>query len=324
MYKEDSMKKRIAYIGLSYPLFYDYENQAKSADNDLISSPNPIIESPLGLMILYDELWFLCESLCPNNMRNLPYVKFVDKEIVGLNFEGVDKFIDENIVAYKDTGEFYSDIWHEKREEIKFGMLDMHTHSLNICGINTNANCGLKQDLLFDAYVVQMLQFKVDKSIELVTNSMLNLADGKIANKESELVEKIIIPNVPNYLSEEGPYHEAIEELRNDSFLVDFRKWIIEEREQIKIKECNEIKNEVNNAIQQKKEELFNKYINYNIYQYNESVAKTLIGTAIAPIGMCFALSDHLNETTKLLEVSSTRWQGFVNNAQYLARNHNL
>ena len=52
------MKRRIAYIGLSYPLLYDYKNQAEMTENDVTDSPNPIIESPLGLMILYDELWF--------------------------------------------------------------------------------------------------------------------------------------------------------------------------------------------------------------------------------------------------------------------------
>ena len=58
------MKRRIAYIGLSYPLLYDYQHQAEMTENDVADSPNPIIESPLGLMILYDELWFLCESIC--------------------------------------------------------------------------------------------------------------------------------------------------------------------------------------------------------------------------------------------------------------------
>ena len=73
------MGKRTAYIGLSYPLLYDYNHQADKSPNDLYSSPNPIIESPLGLMILFDEILFLCRSVCPNNMRQLPYVKFVDE-----------------------------------------------------------------------------------------------------------------------------------------------------------------------------------------------------------------------------------------------------
>ena len=57
------MKKRTAYIGISYPLLYDYKHQAGRSSNDMRDSPNPIIESPLGLMIFYDEIIFLCRSV---------------------------------------------------------------------------------------------------------------------------------------------------------------------------------------------------------------------------------------------------------------------
>lgn len=83
------MRKRTAYIGISYPLLYDYRHQADKSSNDLLDSPNPIIESPLGLMIFYDEILFLCKSVCPNNMRNLPYVKFVDEIYVDFDFKGI-------------------------------------------------------------------------------------------------------------------------------------------------------------------------------------------------------------------------------------------
>ena len=73
------MGKRIAFIGLSTPLFYDYRNPASKAISDLGSSPNPILDSPFGLFLLFDEIWFLCRSLCPQNMRDLPYVKFLDE-----------------------------------------------------------------------------------------------------------------------------------------------------------------------------------------------------------------------------------------------------
>ena len=89
------MRKRTAYIGISYPLLYDYEHQANKGPNDLSDSPNPIIESPLGLMIFYDEILFLCKSVCPNNMRNLPYVKFVDELYPDFYFEGILECADE-------------------------------------------------------------------------------------------------------------------------------------------------------------------------------------------------------------------------------------
>ena len=71
--------KRIGYVGLSTPSFYDYRTRASRAPSDRGSSPNPIVEGAFGAMLLYDELWFLCRSLCPENMRSLPYVKFLDE-----------------------------------------------------------------------------------------------------------------------------------------------------------------------------------------------------------------------------------------------------
>ena len=41
------MRKRTVYIGISYPLLYDYEHQADRSVSDLSDSPNPIIESLL-------------------------------------------------------------------------------------------------------------------------------------------------------------------------------------------------------------------------------------------------------------------------------------
>ena len=44
------MVKRIAFLGLSGPIAYDYKNKLDAV------YPNPILEAPLGLMVLYDEL----------------------------------------------------------------------------------------------------------------------------------------------------------------------------------------------------------------------------------------------------------------------------
>lgn len=48
------MKKRRAYVGLSTPLFYDYSKDAKKTNNDKYSSPNPILDTPFGLFLLYE------------------------------------------------------------------------------------------------------------------------------------------------------------------------------------------------------------------------------------------------------------------------------
>lgn len=71
--------EKIAYIGLSGPTNYDYINTASPTRNDISSSPNPILENAFGLAIFYDEIWFLCESLCPNSLRGHPRIKYIDE-----------------------------------------------------------------------------------------------------------------------------------------------------------------------------------------------------------------------------------------------------
>lgn len=80
---------RIAVIGLSTPLCYDYKNPIKNPSGDIYDTPNPILESPFGLLLLYDEVWFLNRNLCPQNMWNLPYVKFMDEEGTLPSLEGI-------------------------------------------------------------------------------------------------------------------------------------------------------------------------------------------------------------------------------------------
>ena len=75
---------RVAYIGASSPIAFDYiKFHARQS-----KYPNPILEAPLGLFIMYDELLFLDPVVCPYNMKGLEYVKFVTDE------EDLSKYID--------------------------------------------------------------------------------------------------------------------------------------------------------------------------------------------------------------------------------------
>jgi hypothetical protein len=87
------LAKRSAYIGLSGPLCYDYKNKLNT------DYPNPILEAPVGLMVLYDEAVFLNEIVCPKSMRNLDFVKFIS-----------DK---------KDIKDFLKELTNKKSKNIK-------------------------------------------------------------------------------------------------------------------------------------------------------------------------------------------------------------
>ena len=66
-------KKRVAYIGLSYPIMYDDDRIWAAWRGGPPLPPHPILDNPFGLMVLYDELWFLTEEICPINMKTSVY-----------------------------------------------------------------------------------------------------------------------------------------------------------------------------------------------------------------------------------------------------------
>ena len=211
------MKKRTAYIGISYPLLYDYRYQADKSPNDLLDSPNPIIESPLGLMIFYDEILFLCRSVCPNNMRNLPYVRFVDELFPDFCFKDLLECADEmRDIIFVDNDLSYEDI--KSALNVGWDGIDQHTHGLKIGDIRTAASPN-HNGFLLDLYVFQALQELYDQDIELVTNSKYNLGAFNNNSVKAEFIEKIIIPGIPNYIGTSGPYHECMEELRENKYL---------------------------------------------------------------------------------------------------------
>jgi hypothetical protein len=69
--------KRRAFLGRFAPSFRDVANPHKVEGQ---STPNAVLENAIGLMLCYDELWFLRRSDCPADMQNLDFVRFVSDE----------------------------------------------------------------------------------------------------------------------------------------------------------------------------------------------------------------------------------------------------
>lgn len=308
------MKKRVAYIGISYPLIYDYEHQAQKCLNDLSDSPNPIIESPLGLMILYDELLFLCRSVCPNNMRNLPYVKFVDELYPDFDFENIMNCVDMTNSSIEINSNFK---WWDivKLMNIENWIIDSHTHGLKIGDLVLSAR-STEEEFLFDMYVFQALQQLYDEDIELIANSKYELSSFN-GGVEAEFVDKIILSDIPNYIGVNGPYHECMEELRENKDLKYFRKWIVEKHSNIQRTEINDMCTAVERNIIEVKDDVFRKYLDNNsdfsFYKSTGStIIKTLGGLCFSPISIADAFGGVIGKGKEMLKAESVRWQGFV------------
>lgn len=323
--------KRIALIGLSTPVLYDYRFQAKKAFSDLSDSPNPILDSPFGLLLLYDELWFVCRSLCPNNMRHLPYVKFLDESSMLSKIENfsLDKLKKEEIELPNQYRNFYKEFFANYENNVKnMGInwgwrgIDNHTHAIKVCDLVTNACPTNLSNLLFDMSLVKILD---KRNVELITNSFtqcwIESPDNPIIR--SKLAELIIIENIPNYLSPQGPYHDCVEEVRNNQYLKDYRKWILSQPANLSEKELSDVKKEVEATIQKSQDEVFLKYLNPKTSYL--SVGKTVVGTTIDLLtqGVFSSIYSVCENIVDYFTKGNNKWQGFIVSTRELKKNKN-
>lgn len=198
--------------------------------------------------------------------------------------------------------------------------IDQHTHGLKIGDIRTAASPN-HNGFLLDLYVFQALQELYDQDIELVTNSKYNLGAFNNNSVKAEFIEKIIIPGIPNYIGTSGPYHECMEELRENKYLKDFRHWVIENHNNIQKAEITEMCDTVEKSINETKETLFKKYLENNSeYSFFKSTATTLIkttaGLLYSPISVIDAFAGNIIAGKRALSAKSVRWQGFVTDSR--------
>lgn len=318
---------RIAYVGLSTPFFYDYATQTPQTRSNKFSSPNPVLESPFGLLLLYDEIWFITRSLCPKNMRKLPYVHFLDEEqmlpeIEDIAFPRLDDLIAENEILAKN----YYTVREQLNEEFLRQNIsitwkvrpDHHTHPLQIGNVQTWATPLDPTLLAWDMEVVRRIG---NSDIELITNSIsqnwLEQHDNQVARVQ--LTEQLVIHNIPNYLRRNGPYHPSIEEVREDRFLKDFRKWVVQESRRATDREVKQITHDIEERLQQAQDEVFLKQ--FSAREHFTSVGKTLMGTAVDIIAPgASTLASLGEEIKKYAENRNNRWQAFIVSARRTLR----
>ena len=166
---------RIGLIGLSTPIAFDYGVEATRAPADLASSPNPILDSPFGLMLLYDELWFLTRSLCPENMRGCSFVRFLDEEGLMPDAADIDTALGYTQFLMARAAEGFAhapppsgpaSIEPPETWEAKW---DNHSHALRLGSQNLSANAGDVMLIVFDLEVLKTLG---RDDVELISNGI--------------------------------------------------------------------------------------------------------------------------------------------------------
>ena len=310
---------RRAYVGLSGPLLYDYKVLAERGPADQVSSPNPILDSPFGLLLLYDEIWFLTRSLCPQNMRGLPYVHFLDEEGALPALSDIDTGIAARHLSADPTmSQRYANVSSLFRRydrvlqtlHVDWGSgPDNHTHALHIGDIETWANSISLESILFDLEVVQRLHMDV----ELVANSFgqrwLDVAHPTLA--DADLAHVLVVDRIPNFLSREGPYHPVIEEARGDPHLTAFRVWISATTESRDLDDAKSIKQEVEAAVAATTRDVFLRYLDENrLFLTQGKTLAGAVGDLLVPgVG---TLGTVLHGVRERRTAQDLRWQGFL------------
>lgn len=257
---------RRAFVGFSAPIGYDYKNSSCHPEHGN-KIPNPIIYGATGLITLYDEIWFPTLDICPATMRDLTYVKFIDRDAPKLNLEK-QGFLDD-----------ISSILEEQAEEPNLNLnnmfdsgfsdgiqtyagfsdgVDNHTHGIDFCGVNFAANI-TKRELIADVWLVSRFKdLEFDVVLNPLTSKISGYAkafgrDAKPADlKAIELTESVIsITSMYDVVGRNGPYHEVLEELREDELIGHFRQWIDGERFQWDNRSIREIESDVNSRIRE-------------------------------------------------------------------------
>lgn len=268
---------KVIYVGLSGPTYYDYQNEAVQTNNDLASSPNPILENAFGLAVFYDEIWFLCESLCPQSLRGHYKVKYVDKllnnpfydeirnqvdlilqgNVEPQNFQFDHGVISENFHNYwtgvERAGVYW---WSEKGRAI-----DNHTHSLQILNSTISANSNDFYKLHLDVHIANILK-KIAK-IDICLNSFgVNLHKYLYPSQYSPVVDACMHTNLGAYVINAkilnsvglgGPSSEVFDKIYESGFVKDFRSYLsgkkFDDAEEVYIEVVNEINESVKKQI---------------------------------------------------------------------------
>lgn len=309
---------RKAFVGLSSPIGYNYYYDFEKK----IGRPNPILDSPMGLFLFYDEIWFINRRTCPFNCENLYYVKFLDEEY-DLTKLDLEQFSWDNLEIEKyipkDKMHITWDIW-KPTVELNVGVgkngVDNHGRSFNIGKIHATPN-PTAINLILDDFLANYFGF------ELITNSVTSILANTTTSKkqndlERNLIQFLLCSNIPNFQLIDGPYHVLIEELRTEDLLKEFRKKIDNTTQNRSNEDLNKLKLDLENSM--------NDYL-YGLILKNldqEQIYKALCNVTIGQIpvlgNIYGALEGGMTVYNNIKDRKEVGWIGFVAKSRLLIK----
>lgn len=241
------MTSRI-FIGLSGPTFYDYQNPARQTQNDAFGAPNPILENALALTVFYDEIWFLCESLCPQSLRGHASIRYLDRDIHKTSPNAVNAVIEALSLAPEygndDTRAIvnrnFEEYWPRAQSagaywwDSEGRRIDNHTRSLKILGVHCVANSNSPATLLTDIAVHKALEKQLPTTLALNSFSQKLFASKfptqfdptMDANSTVRTGSLVINAMIKNCVSPTGPDPGIFDRIASSAYTRQFRGYL--------------------------------------------------------------------------------------------------
>jgi hypothetical protein len=311
-------KNRVGFVGLSSPTAYLY-NFKKYAPNNPWDW-NPILESPQGLSVLYDEVLFLHKALCPTSMISFPFVNFVEEEVNSSTLDKILKILffkqnDETLLHFVDRETPFDFSSYNSHIDLIFGKypsfdnpIDNHTHKFYLNNIEMHGDSQNPQLILYDLMILEELQKDYPHTeFELITNKFTTTRLMYQPNelKESRLAQDFLIngssniPYIPVLQNELGPDLHYIERLREANSLIDFREKLLrevnkEDTERIDVEKI---------AYDMRQE--FDKYESDDLYLKTSNLRKTYSVSSLILTTFSFLLPPPLGEVITTLNDTS-------------------
>ncbi|MCF3171186.1 MULTISPECIES: hypothetical protein [Streptomyces] len=229
-----------ALVGLTGPVCYDYKNHLDIPSGRF---PNPVLENVTGLVLSYDEIWFLCRELCPSDLQNAHFVKFVEDDPLLMERATValEQFrnlaheipereaIRQEEIAGNEMGRAIERI----AQAVPFDFTPDH-HSRQITTFRTSGYMFSASGLRFENIVADVgIAAALDFNVDVIFNSYASGAAGLI-EEDSQVEQRLVLAEqitaiyTLDHLGPQGAFHESLNDLRSHERIVEFRKLLVE------------------------------------------------------------------------------------------------
>lgn len=256
------MKRRV-FVGLAGPTYFDYANKASKSRNDEYTSPNPVFENIFGLAIFYDEIWFLCESLCPQSIRGHSKVRYFDQDFDRLTngrLVANDVMRILNILTVADFAPMpdvdseameavlrsnFEDYWARLKAVGVYwtaqpdAALDNHSHGMSILGASVSANSNNPRHLYIDSLIHRALDERsggFDFCLNTFTRNQYRLLwpsqfDEKLdVQNNAAIGSRVIVARISNALDKHGPDPSIFDQVCSSAFVKDMRAYLMSKK----------------------------------------------------------------------------------------------